>query len=71
MLVNKKKRPRSVVVSKGAMPLGKYKGQDIDNVADEDSQYLRWLLENADLDRYEGLFENIREILRRKGQLNE
>ena len=71
MLVSKKKRLHQVVVSKGAMPLGKYKGQVIDNVADEDPGYLRWMLENADLDPYEGLFENIREILRRKGQLND
>ncbi|KKL61548.1 hypothetical protein LCGC14_2194200 [marine sediment metagenome] len=53
------------------MPLGKYKGETVDAVAADHPSYLRWLLENVKLDRYPGLFENIREVLARRGELND
>ena len=53
-----------------AMPFGKYKGQRIDAIADDDPGYLRWALE-CDMGRWPDLYDYIREALRRRGELNE
>ena len=53
------------------MPFGKHKGQTIGSTAEEDPGYLRWAMENVDMDRWPGLFAAIREELARKGELNE
>ena len=52
------------------MPFGKYKGERVDAVADDDPGYLRWALNELD-DRWPGLYDYIREALRRRGELNE
>ena len=53
------------------MPFGEHKGERVDSLADDDPAYLRWIEEVADLDRWPGLHDYIREALRRRGELNE
>ena len=50
------------------MPFGKHKGERVDDV---DTDYLRWAMEEVDMDRWPGLYGCIREALRRCGELNE
>lgn len=50
-------------------PLQKHHGEDIDAIAEEDPYYLRWCLENVDLDN--DLYMFVREALSRRGELNE
>ena len=53
------------------MPFGEHRGDRIDSVASFDPSYLRWALEEVDMDRWPGLHEQVREALRRAGELNE
>ena len=53
------------------MPFGKHKGERVDAVADADPSYLRWALEAMYWDCCPGLYEYVREALRRRGELNE
>ena len=53
------------------MPFGKYKGWRIAATVAENPGYLRWAMEEVDMDRWPGLFAAIREELARKGELNE
>lgn len=53
------------------MPFGKYKDWSIEAAMEENPGYLRWMMENVDMDRWPGLFAAIREELARKGELNE
>ena len=62
--------PRGTL-DKLTMPFGKHKGLTVDAVAADDPGYLRWLMRESDLDRYPGLYENIREVLARRGELND
>ena len=50
---------------------GEYKGERVDIIVDEDSAYLRWVLEDIDLSPWPGLHDHIREALARRGELNE
>ena len=44
------------------MPFGKYKGIDIDDVAEADPQYIVWLADNTDIDILpESMVEDCRE----------
>ena len=52
------------------LPFGKHKGERVDTVAEVDPAWLRWALEEVDMDRWPGLFDYIREALRRQGELN-
>ena len=53
------------------MPFGKYKGQRVDAVADDDPGYLRWLLAEVRFENRPHLYEYVREALARRGELNE
>ena len=53
------------------MPFGKHKGERIDNLAHEDPGYLNWALEEVDMDRWPGLYQQVREALIRAGTLEE
>ena len=44
------------------MPFGKHKGERVDAV---DPDYLRWAVEEVDMDRWPGLWAYINEFLRR------
>ena len=53
------------------MPFGKYKGERVDTVAADNPDWLRWALRDVDMGRWPGLYGYIREVLRRRGELNE
>ena len=53
------------------MPFGRHKGTRVDDLATDEPDYLRWALEEVDMDRWPGLHEQVREALRRAGELNE
>ena len=54
-----------------AMPFGKHKGSRVDDLATDEPDYLRWVLEEVDMDRWPGLHDYIREALHRRGELDE
>ena len=53
------------------IPFGEHKGERVDSIVDFDPSYLRWAVEEVDMDRWPGLYDYIREALRRRGELNE
>ena len=55
------------------MPFGKHKGERVDDLATDEPDYLRWALEEVlNIEgRWPGLYKQVREALRRAGELNE
>lgn len=43
----------SYVDENGVLVFGKYKGSIVENVADDDPKYIRWMLDTLDLTRRE------------------